>query len=192
MLILNAAPEKTKTGTVATIDEIKTQLNIPVEFTDDEGIISHLLAVAIETVEDDTKSDIHDVHNTLTHDLGRPGKAVAVPPLIYIYQAPAREVLKIEIENAGTWAELAEVNYKVEILFNRFEIRMYESPAAEKIRFTFTTGYEGANCPRQLKQAVILKAADLYGPERSNYAVNAISDNKTYLRLINKHIRTYW
>jgi len=192
MLTINTAPTKTRTGTIATLDELKHQLNIPVEFTDDNTILTDLLSVAVEAVEEDTKSDIRDVSNVLVYDLTSEGAATSVPSLIYINQAPARAVSKIEILNAGIWSTIAATGYRVDIAFTRFEINLFDSYTAEQIRFTFTTGYADAARPKQLKQAVILKAADLFGPERSNYSVTAITNNLTYARLINKHVRTYW
>lgn len=185
-------PVKTKTGTVATVDELKRQLNIPIEFDDDNTILADYLAAAVETVENDTNSDILETVNVLTHTLALDYSAQPIHPLIHINQAPVSAVSKIEKYNAGTWSDIPATDYKIEIEFNRVVIQFNTSHTAEKVRFTFATGYADAARPKQLKQAVILKAADMYGSERSNYATTAIADIQTYARLISKHVRTYW
>lgn len=196
MLVLNNDPDKIKTGEVATIAEVKKQLNISDDFTDDDNMITLLLETAIEAVEDDTHSDLLDTANVLEHDLtaaNYDAAAVNLPRLIYINQAPVKVVSKIELWDGTTWTEINAGLYSVSILFNRVELRIFESHTAKKIKFTFTSGYTDAKRPKRLKQAVILKAADLFDTERSNYVVGAaVFDAKTYARLINKHVRTYW
>lgn len=196
LLKINTAPEKTKTGTVASLSEVKKQLNIPDEFTDDDEMLALLLDTATEAVESDTHSDLLDTANVLEHDLTAANfsaDAVNVPRLIYINQAPVRSVSNIEIWDGSDWTELLASNYNVNAIFNRVEIRLFDNIEATKIKFTFTTGYTDSKRPKRLKQAIILKAADLFDTERSNYVVGASnSDLKTYARLIDKHIRTYW
>jgi uncharacterized phiE125 gp8 family phage protein len=197
MEILNTTPEKTKTGTVASLTELKAQLNIPDEFTDDDTILTALLAAAVESVEDDTRSDLLDTTNVLTHDLiatQYTADTVAVPRLIYINQAPVRAITKVEISTDGnTWTTIAATAYSVRFMFNRVEVRLFDSATAIQIRFTFTSGYTDLLRPKRLKQATILKAADLFDTERSNYIVGApVFDAKTYAALIVKHVRTYW
>lgn len=196
MLVINTTPEQIKTGAVATLDEVKAQLNIPVDFTDDDDTLDLLLDTAVESVEGDTHSDILDTANVLEHDLTAnkyDAEAVSVPRLIYINQAPVKTLSKIETFDGTTWTEVSATAYNVNTLFNRAEIRCFDTLEAKKIRFTFTTGYTDAKRPKRLKQAVILKAADLFDTERSNYVVGTITaDMNVYTRLISKHIRTYW
>lgn len=192
MLVLTKDPVKTKSGTIATIAELKTQLNIPVEFTDDDTLLTDLLDIATETVEDDTHSDILNVANLLEHDNTDIQKnEQSIQSIIHIYQAPVNDVSKIEKYTGGEWAEIPATDYKIVTKFTRVEIFFNTTHTAEKIRFTFSTGFEDAKRPKKLKQAVILKAADLYGVERSDYATTAVTSVKTYNRLLNKHVRNY-
>lgn len=194
LLTIATRPEKTKTGTIATLDELKRQLNIPVEFTDDDPILTDLLAVAVETVEDDTHSDIMETANVLEHKLSIDGTTSRLARTIYIYQAPVKTVDKIETTTDGqNWTELDATKYGYEVKFNRVEITIFEQIDARAVKFTFKTGFADAKRPVKLKQAVILKAADMFDPERSNYVVGApVVDNNVYLRLISQHVRTYW
>lgn len=196
-MIISTTPDKTLTGTVATITELKSQLNIPVEFTDDDTLLTDLLSVAVENVVDDINSDILDTTNVLTQDLTTQNysvDAVAVPSIIYINAAPVRSISKIEISTDGTnYTEIAATKYRVNIIFTRAEIRFFENNTATHIRFTFSTGYTDAKRPKKLKQAVILKAADLFDTERSAFIVGpSVFNAHTYARLIYKHIRNYW
>lgn len=196
MLKLNTTPEKTKTGTVATLTELKAQLNIPDEFTDDDTILTTLLDTAIEAVEDDTHSDILDTANVLEHDLTADtydNDAVNVPRLIYINQAPVRTVSEISLWDGANWTPINDGLYNINIEFNRLEIRLFDSHTAKKIKFTFASGYTDAKRPKKLKQATLLKAADLFDAERSDIIVGTIiSRTNTYAALIRKHVRTYW
>lgn len=194
LLSITTTPEKTKTGTIASLDELKRQLNIPVEFTDDDQILTDLLDVAIETVEDDTHSDILETANVLEQKLSIDGKPARLARTIYIHQAPVKTVDKIEITTDGqNWAELLATKYGYQVLFNRVEITVFEPLELVAVRFNFKTGFTDDKRPKRLKQAVILKAADMFDPERSNYVVGApVVDNNVYVRLISQHVRTYW
>lgn len=192
LLKLSTEPTKTKTGTIATTDELKRQLNIPEHFDDDDTILSDLLDVATEQVESDTNSDIMDTANVLEYTFNKNGNSAQVPTDIYINQAPARSVDKIEIDNGSGYAEVSTADYSVTIEHSRIEIYFKTTQNAVKIRFTFTTGYTDAKRPKKLKQAALLKAADLFDPERAGYTTTALAENKAYNRLIAKHIITYW
>lgn len=186
-------PSKTKNGTIATVGELKPQLNIPLDFDDDDAYLQTLLDTAVEQVESDTNSDVLDTANILTLKLAKlPGELKSVPTLLQICQAPARTVSKIEYLNNG-WQDVAANDFGYDITFNTVEIQLRNALQAEQLRITFTTGYTDAKRPKRLKQATILKAADFYDVERSNYAAGvSIFDLKTYSNLLKKHVRTYF
>lgn len=194
ILSFSNPPVKTKTGTVATVEVLKKQLNIPVDFTDDDELLQDLINVAVETVEDDTHSDILETENELTHTFNLDGSVTTVNQYIHIYQAPVKEVTEIEVSTDGTnYTTVDPEKYGINIEFNRVEITFLENISAAKIRFTFTTGYADEDRPLKLRHAVILKAADLFDAERSNYVIGApLVNNNVYSRLIRSHVRTYW
>jgi len=184
--IITKAPDKTKIFTSPTIEEVKAQLNMEPDFPDvDDTIITDNLATAMEMVEDDTNSDVQDTVNVL--EINVPS---GVQTTNTIMQSPLQSFTRLEAYN-GEWEEVAAAKYEIEKGFNSFKVVMLESITATKLRFTFKTGYTADKLPKTLKKAVIIKAADLYDTERSDYAAG-VTNIKTYQRLISKHIRNYW
>ncbi|MFO7864511.1 MAG: head-tail connector protein [Salinivirgaceae bacterium] len=190
MLVLSKAPEKTKTtNTWVTVADVKKQLNIPDEFTDDDDFIEGLIEVAFEMVEDDTNADFIDTSNVLTHEITH-----SLDRIICICQAPFRALSKIEYktDEEETYSELENTKYKVVPGFHWFTIQLFETPTADSIRFTFTTGYTNSNYPKKLRHAVVLKAAELFEAERSSYVDSSVTKIDTYNMLISKHRRQYF
>ena len=189
MYITKSPDTRTKTGTFITVAEVKAQLRIEPDFTDDDTIIQHLIDTAIELVEDDTNSDFLDTANTvnITTINGR------LEPTIRVYVAPIRTFTKIEIQTVtdGPFTTLSSSDHDIENGFHYFTIKLKKEVAAIAARLTFTSGYTATTYPKKLKQAVIIKAADLFDSERSDYAAG-VTNNLVYNRLIEKHCRRNW
>lgn len=187
MIILSKEPEKEKTGTPVTLAEAKRQLNIEADETDDDAEVQDLIEVAIELVESDTNSDILLTANTLEHTDRDPWQR-----FIRIMQAPLQAFEKIEQFIDGAWEEISSSKYTVLKMYSYISIELDETPQSKALRFTFKTGYEDAKVPKKLKQAILLKVADLFDNERQGYTGSGVTKNDAYPHLISKHIRKYW
>lgn len=191
MLVLTKAPDKTKTAnTWVTNADVKKQLNIEPDFTDDDDYIDTLIEVAYESVEDDCNADFSDTENELIYNI-----ETSLDRIIRICQAPLRVFTKLEykLDSETEYHTLDTAKFKVETGFHWFTIELLEIPNADTIKFTFLTGYTNTTYPKKLRQAVVLKSAELFDTERSSYVVGTISSNiNTYQALIAKHQRKYF
>ena len=186
MMIITKKPTKTYTGTLCSTAEAKKQLRIESDFTDDDTYIGTLIGVARESVEDDINSDFMLTSNVLEVTIDG-----AMPTTMHVQQSPLIAVSKIEWYNGTAWADIPATDYTIEKYFHYFEVEFSEYYNAEKLRFTFTTGYADADRPAKLKQAALIRITDLYDNERQGYNLN-VTPNVAYQRLISKHVRTYW
>lgn len=193
-MIIITPPVKTRTGIIATLAEAKKQLHIEDEFTEDDNYIESLIEVAIESVEDDTNSDVMDTANVLTHRIGDGGES-GISTIWQIAQAPFQSFTKLETSPDGTtFTELAATAYKVTSnnLFITIEFLSALSPTPYALRITYKTGYPDATRPVKLKQAALVRITDLFDNERQGYNLNSVIENVAYRRLISKHVRNYW
>lgn len=196
-MIIVTPPVRTRTGTIATLAEAKKQLHIETEFTEDDAYITSLISVAIESVEDDTNSDIMDVTNVLTHRIGDGGES-GISLIWQIAQAPFQSFTKLETSPDGTtYTEVAAADYKVTSnnLFITVELLQPATSNLQLVthfRLTYKTGYPDASRPTKLKQAALVRITDLFDNERQGYNLNGIIENVAYRRLISKHVRNYW
>lgn len=199
MIVLIKKPVKTKTGAPVSLDEVKQQLNIEVTCVDDDAYLAIITAAAIDSIENDTNSDILNTTNILEYDLtdndGFSCLGIA-QSLHRIVQAPYKTLTKIEKSTDGeNFEDIDPSKYKIYInedQFLWFSIIFLESITAKKLRFTFSTGYTDTTTPKVLKQAILLRCADLYDPERVGYTLNNMVENKAYNQLISKHKRQYY
>jgi len=188
MKIITTDPVKTSSTTVATATEVKKQLNIESTFTDDDTYIATLIAAAVEIVEDDIIADIRDISNVLTYEF-HPDESLQTH--YRIPQTPLRTFTKLEAWDGSEYITIEASKYHITTNWQSFEIEIRETFTATKLRFTYSTGYTDAKRPAKLKQAVILKAADMYDTERSSYA-QGVTPIFTYDALIHKHKRKYY
>lgn len=190
MYTITDTPTRTFIGTVATYSEVKQQLNIESTFTDDDSYITRLIAVAIEQVEADINADVRNVTNVLTLRIDDDDNTD--DNLYRIPRGPFQSFTKLEAQNNGVWADVPAASYKVTAHRMYIDVELLVAVPADYLRFTYATGYATASLPAKLKHAVILKAADLYDTERSNYAPGQVFDLRTYERLLLEYNCKYW
>ena len=91
MLALSKTPTKTRTLSTAIaatlLAQVRKQLNIEDEFTDDDTYLAGLIETAIETVEDDTNSAVIDTLNEIIYEPNpSTGEVETLQSQITIYQ----------------------------------------------------------------------------------------------------------
>lgn len=188
MTVISDIPVKTKTSTPISVAEAKAHLNLDVTFTADDTLIETLIDTVIEMAEQDINADILSTSNVLTYDL----KYLGMTTLYRINSAPCSAVSKIEYYNGSSWVTINSSKYTVAYGFHWVEIEFEETYSAEQLRFTYATGYADANIPKTIKQACLIKLADLYDTERQGYSSTSIQKNNAYQALLTKHIRNYY
>jgi len=190
MFIITKAPTKTKSYAAPTVAQVAKQLNFEDDFTDDNNYLQELLDTAIEALEGDINADVQNTACTIEVDYSTIG---GIQRTNRIMQAPLQTVTKIESTTDGeNWTEISATKYETEAGFNSFEVKFLESITATKLRYTFTTGYTDETRPVTLQRAAIIRAADMYLVDRSQYSGQPVTETKAYQRLISKHIRNYW
>jgi len=183
--------DRTQEGTICTLAEAKKQVQIETSDTDDDVLLSMLINVAAENVEQDINSDVLETTNEITYVVGDEENE-PVDTVYRIQLSPLISVSKVEKYAAGVWSEIDADLYKVKSNFSSFQIEFLQSVSAEKLRFTFKTGYPDADRPLVIKQAALLRIADMYTTERQGYNLNNLVETRAYSRLLAKHARHYW
>lgn len=183
--------EKTQAGTICSLAEAKKQVQVETSDTDDDTMLSALIQVATENVEDDLNAAIFETTNVLTYTIGDENNE-SINTKYKIELAPLISVSLIEKYESGSWVSINSSAYKVITSFSFFVVEFLENITGDKLRFTFKTGYADADRPKTLKQAVLLRVADLYTNERQGYNLNSVVETRAYSRLVAAHRRVYW
>ena len=189
--ITKYANSTTKSGNICTLAEAKKQVQIETADTDDDVLLSILISVAAENIEDDVNSDVLETTNELTYTIGDEHKDT-IDTIYRIQLSPLISVSKIEKYLSGAWSDISADDYHVTSNFSSFEVEFLQTITAEKLRFTFKTGYTDATRPLVIKQAALLRVADMYTTERQGYNLNNLVETRAYSRLLAKHARHYW
>ncbi|WP_010662546.1 head-tail connector protein [Marinilabilia salmonicolor] len=159
-----------------TVADVKKQLNIDASFTEDDSYIESLIETAEDFISGEISADVEVTTNTLT--------LKEVSGSVHIYEAPLISVESVKLDGVET------TDFTVNPFWSHFEITLPDGEY-EAVEVVFKTGY--LKLPAGLKQAVIIKAANLYDPERSDLIVG-VSVSKTGVidSLISKYKRRYW
>lgn len=180
------------TGAVCTLAEAKKQCQVETSDTDDDTYITSLIGVATENVKDDINAAILETTNVLEYRIGDE-HGETIQTTYRIPDSPLISLTKIEVYDGSTWADIDAATYETRNYFSCFEVEFTTQPAsAKRLRFTYKTGHTDATRPVTIKQAVLIRIADLYTTERQSHSYNNLSETKAYTRLLSKHVRHYW
>jgi hypothetical protein len=173
--------EKSKISYPITISSdiafIKRQLSIDANDTVDDEYINGLLEAAIEITEGFINKDIAYTSNVLTIE-DYDGSD------IYVDEGNLKSIVNLVNYDSSTLI----TNYDLVNYYNGFTLT-FETPLdAEKLILTFYTGYSDASeLPKGLKQAILVKLADLYDTERNSYNYSGISNSTAWERLASQY-----
>lgn len=168
--------QKTITNYQVSVAEVKKQLNIDLDFTEDDDYIQVLIEAATDYISGEISADVEVTENKLT--IKDPGNVITVhqAPLIEVDSIVADEIELTEIEVTPSWT--------------CFDVALPDAVFA-KVELTFRTGH--LNLPAGLKQAIIIKAASLYDQERSTLVIGAsVSKTNVIDSLVTKYKRRHW
>ncbi len=167
--------EKTVTAYRVTAAEVKKQLNIEATHVDDDDYILTLIEAATNYISGYICADVEKTDCVLEV-----------------------EDTEVKIINNAPFLSLTEVTNsdnvdvtdqcKVHATYSAFTITF---PEVENYKIEWVSGYK--NLPPALKQAIVIKAADLFDPERSSVVIGTtVSQTHLIPGLINQFIRSYW
>lgn len=184
----SAPPSKYIGDRGITLAELKNQLNVEEEFTDDDQLLETLLGTAVETIENMINGHIQHKEMIQEIDLSK-GSSFFFPiaPLLSI------ESIKAMNPENQQW-ETVSVIYELEEMHNGFSINFKSLPSyiPSKLQITYEVGYSSNEIPKPLKQAILIQAADFYDSERSGYTASGLQKTNLIERLVSPYIRTYW
>ncbi len=166
--------DKTIAGYSVTVAEVKKQLNIESTFVDDDAYIQTLIEAATDYISGKIAADVETTDCVLNVE----------EDLSIVHNAPFQSLTKVTNSSDVDVTE----NCSVVSVHSGFTITF---PEFDKYRLEWKSGY--GTIPPGLKQAIIIKAADLYEPERASY-LNGVTVSPTHVipGLISKYQRSYW
>ena len=186
--VFTRTPSKSIGDRGVTLAELKQQLNVEEEFTDDDQLLETLLGTAVEAIENMINGHIQHKEMIQEIDLSK-GSYFFFPiaPLLSI------ENIKAMNPENQQW-ETVSVIYELEEMHNGFSINFKSLPSyiPSKIQITYEVGYSSNEIPKPLKQAILIQAADFYDSERSGYTASGLQKTNLIERLVSSYIRTYW
>jgi len=160
------------------VNEIKAQLNLPIDYNKEDTYLQVLIEVATQHISNQCNCDIEQTTNSLiTNDKYNLSGLFYNSPLISI------DSLKVD----GNELETNTLKLKIEKSY----FQILDLKAEKEIEIEFTTGYE--TLPTPLKHAIIAYASDLYDPLRSDNIIGVNIQNTGLIDgLLSSYKRKYW
>lgn len=174
---------KESADSIVTLLAVKQHLVIDETFILDDQLLLDKIDVARSIAEDDCGRDLVETSNVLEF-VDFCGDSWEINESPYV----SMESLVGVDENGSN--ELVEgTDYKIVKKNSFFVILFPESKKYSSLTATFNTGYTCDTLPRTINQAILVLIADMYDVERSSTTSGLnFRDNKTYQRLIQRHI----
>jgi hypothetical protein len=179
MHLLNYTHNITKSKSIypVNLSEAKRHLRVDIDYLDDDDYIRDLIVSATTMAENYINKDISYTLNTLK---------------IYNFYDNTLNVNEgnfisvLDVVDAND-ASIGTIDYSIK-KHNTFTINWTEYISSDPLTITFYTGYNDSEAPKLLKQAILIKIADLYDAGRSDYNWNGMVDNKVFESILNQYI----
>lgn len=160
---------KTKIGEVLELEEVKRHLRIDPTYTEDDNYIEGLIPAAVTIAENFIEKDIAKTLTELRIDDFQ-GDWIRINDgnFLSLY-----EVLNSSDVSIGTVYQTSKHN-------DFFQIEWTTSLSSDPIKIKYYTGFEDGSVPAAIKQAILIKIADLFDSARSNFSWDGMRDNKVF------------
>jgi hypothetical protein len=165
-------PVKTKLNYPVSLSEAKRHLRLEDDFHEDDDYVQNLIYAATQKAEQYIGKDISTTNNvqTLNDFLGC---------TLYIDEGNF-----ISFTEAITDAS-ALVNIDVCNIFYNSAVVDFVSPVdSDPLVIKYVTGFNEGECPAIIKQAIMIKIADLYDVDRQSYLMGSMRENKAFEALL--------
>jgi hypothetical protein len=167
-----AIPIKTKASYPVSRSEAKRHLRVEDDFHEDDDYIDNLIIAATVKAEQYIGKDIAETSNTQEiYDFL--GDAIRLP------EGNFRSFTQ-GVTDAST---LVVVDH-TDIFYNTTFIQFSSSYDSDPLTITYETGYAEGECPILIKQAVLIKIADLYDVNRQSYSIGNVTGNNAFESLL--------
>ena len=162
---------KTKLSYPISLKEAKRHLKV-INFNDDDDYITQLISAATQQCENYIGKDIAKTRNVVEIDD------------FCSDNFRVNEGNFLEVETVITDASTLKNVENTTAYYNYFTTELTESISSDPLTITFTTGYEDDECPEIIKQAILVKIADMYDVERTSYEYSGYKDNRIFERML--------
>ena len=168
-----------------TVEEAKEQVNLEIDFTEDDIIIAKYIKAAERFCSGLIGSDIAetDVKHTISNFLGG---------TIRVKEYPLMSITSIKhFDSSNTETVIEPEDYK--LLEDQFLFDITLPPKfggeGEKIVLEYKTGEKNEDILPDLISAIEIKVATLYDHERENYSDYKLKSNRAIQNLLAPHMR---
>lgn len=172
-------PVKTINSWPVSLSEAKRHLRVDEDVNDDDDYIQELIYAATEKAEDYIGKDIAETTN-VQELFDWNGQYLKIPKGNFI------SFTQGIIEDSSTLVSAIDT----QIFYNYAYIKLSSSVSTSEFTpfvITYKTGYNEGNCPKTIKQAILIKIADLYDVNRQSYTIGNIKENKAFENLLNAY-----
>lgn len=170
---------KVKSDYLIGLSEAKQHLRV--DTTDEDAYISNLIKAAVGMAENYIQKDIVPTVNTLVmNDFS--GTLVEIDEGNFVSLTSVKDAGN----NSLTYSEL-----EIFDSFFRFELDASQNDAT--INVVFNTGFSNTTLPATIRQAVLIKLADLYDVDRNTYGFQTYQKNlanNAFESLLNYYVAT--
>jgi len=171
--------EKTKTYFPLSLDEAKRHLRVDVDYNEDDDYINDLIYAATREAENYIGKDI-----ALTSNVANIFKFSGDD--IRINEGNCLQVNEV-ISDSSTLI----VPAVTKIFYNYFEVELssYINYTNEYVplQVKFDTGYDAGDCPQDIKQAILIKIANMYDVNREDSSPAYLKDSYASNNLLNSY-----
>jgi len=173
-------PIKTKLSWPVSLSEAKRHLRVEDDWHEDDDYIQNLVYAATAKAEQYIGKDIAETSNSQTiYDY--------VGDDLYLQEGNFLSFTQAVTDSST----LVGVSYS-ETFYNYAKVEFSESVDSDPLVIEYVTGFETGNCPPIIKQAVLIKIADLYDVDRQNYLMGSIRENKAFESLLDSFRQVIW
>ena len=166
---------KVKSDYLITLAEAKAHLRV--DTSAEDTYITNLIKAAVEYCENYIQKDIAVTANTL---------------VIYDFSGQLVEVDEANLASITTVKDGsgASLTYETEIERTdcSFIIELINSQSETDLEVKFVTGYTSGTLPASIRQAILIKLADLYDVERNSYNLGTFQANNAIMSFLNFYV----
>jgi hypothetical protein len=167
---------KTKLNYPVSLCEVKRHLRIDNDFVDDDAYLEGLIIAATQLAENFIEKDIAETSTVLRLD-DFVGDYVRITDGNFLSLTSVVNDASVAI---GTVHQTSKHD-------NFFQIEWTTSLCSNPLTITYKTGFLENTTPPIIKQAILIKIADLYDSQRADYNWSGMQDNKVF-----ENILTYY
>lgn len=160
-----------------TLSEIKRHLRLHNDFVDDDDYLMVLREVATQMAENYINKAISKTLNTIRIDDFN-------SDFIKIMEGNFLSVVDVTDSGGSSIGTVKQTS----VHYDFFTIEWTASIASDPLTITFYTGFEEDQTPNVIKHAILIKIADLYDNQRSDYNWNGYADNKVFETILNAYV----